>query len=115
MCFLLMVISAGCSKDDDSNDIGHKESCISGQTLLFKSESLGDYVCIVGLKMPQTDDQYNYIKVVVVSKDELPSRFYYDGMAIDFNIVEVKHIFPSHQPESQDYPTTYLCSIELCK
>lgn len=119
MCFLLMIGSAGCSNDDDSNDIGHKESCISGEIMLFKSDypydpSLKDYISIMRLNMPEGDEEYNYIKAIVVLKDELPSRFYYDGTVIDFNIVEVKSTFPP--VHTGDYPQTFfLCSIELCE
>ena len=116
MCFLLMVISAGCSKDDDSNDMSHKESCISGEISQFKSDnpSLEDYISIVRLNMPEGDKEYDYIKSVVVPKEELPSRFYQDGVVIDFNIVEVKSTFPPFQT-GLFTPTSFLCSIELCK
>ena len=119
MCFLLITGLAGCSKDDDSNDIDHKESCISGEIMLFKSDypydpGLKDYISIVRLNMPEGDDKYNYIKAVVVPKEDLPSRFYQDGVVIDFNIVEVKSTFPPFQT-GLFTPTSYLCSIELCK
>lgn len=116
LCFLLIIISAGCSSDDDSYDTIHKESCISGEIQLFKPLNPGieDYVSIVRLNMPEGDDKYNYIEAVVVPKDELPSRFYHDGVVVDFNIVEVKSPFPFVQ--TGDYPpTAFLCSIELCK
>ena len=119
MCFLLMIISAGCSKDDDSNTTSHKESCISGEIMLLKSDypynsGLKDYISIVRLIMPEGDDNYDYIKAVVVPKEELPSRFFYDGAVIDFNITEVKDIFP--QVDTGDHsPSVFLCSIELCK
>ena len=116
---MLAVGISSCNSDDDSNDIGHKESCISGEISQFKSDypydpGLKDYVSIVRLNMPEKDDKYDYIKAVVVLKDELPSRFYYDGAVIDFNIVEVKSTFPPAQ--TGDYPPmVFLCSIELCK
>ena len=119
MCFLLITGLAGCSKDDDSNDIDHKESCISGEIMLFKPDypydpGLKDYISIVRLNMPEGDDKYNYIKAVVVPKEDLPSRFYQDGVVIDFNIVEVKSPFPSLH--TGDYPqTVFICSIELCE
>lgn len=119
MCFVLIIGSAGCSNDDDSNDIGHKESCISGEIMLFKSDypydpGLKDYVSIVRLNMPEKDDKYDYIKAVVVLKDELPSRFYYDGAVIDFNIVEVKSTFPLVNT-GDNPPSVFLCSIKLCE
>lgn len=114
MCFLLMIGSAGCSNDDDSNEISHKESCVSGEIQLFINPSIEDYVSIVRLNMPEKDDKYDYIKAVVVPKDELPSRFYQDGVVIDFNIVEVKSTFPPFQT-GLFTPTSFLCSIELCK
>ena len=119
MCFLLMIISAGCSKDDDSNDMSHKESCISGEIMLLKSDypynpGLKDYISVIRLNMPEGDDKYNYIKAVVVPKEELPSRFYYDGAIIDFNIVEVKDMLPLVHTGDRT-PTAFLCSIELCK
>jgi hypothetical protein len=116
---VLIIISTGCSKDDDFNDIGHKDSCISGDIMLLKSSypynpGLEDYISIVRLNMPEGDDKYNYIKAVVVPKEELPSYFYYDGAVIDFNITEVKSRFPLVQ--TGDYPqTVFLCSIKLCK
>ena len=113
---LLIIISAGCSSDDDSNEISHKESCISGVISQFKSDNpdLKDYISILILNMPEGEEKYNNIKAVVVLKDELPSRFYYDGTVIDFNIVEVKSTFPPAQTGLYA-PTTFLCSIELCK
>ena len=114
MCFLLTIISAGCSKDDDSNENNKIESCISGEIQLFINSSIEDYVSIVRLNMHEGNEEYNYIKAVVVPKEELPSRFYQDGVVIDFNITEVKSTFPLFQT-GLFTPTSYLCSIELCK
>ena len=116
MCFLLMIGSAGCSNDDDSNDIGHKESCISGEISQFKSDNPGleDYVAIGRLNMPEGDDKYSYIKFVVVHKDDMPIHKYCDGDIIEFKIEEVKSTFPPAQT-GLFTPTSFLCSIELCK
>lgn len=96
--------------------MSHKESCISGEISQFNSDNPGreNFISIVRLNMPEGDDKYSYIKFVVVPKDELPSRFYQDGVVIDFNIVEVKSTFPPAQT-GLFTPTSFLCSIELCK
>ena len=36
MCFLLIIGFAECNKDDNSNNINHKESCLSGDASLYK-------------------------------------------------------------------------------
>lgn len=117
MCFLLTIGLAGCSKDEVSSVSNNQmESCISGEIQLFKSDNpdLENYVSIIRLNMPEKNDEYNYIKAVVVPKDELPDRFYHDGVAIDFNIVDVKSPFSLF--DTGDYPqTVFLCSIELCE
>lgn len=121
MCFLLTIISAGCSNNGESEIDPPKfrnntDSCISGEILLFKPLNPGieDYVSIVRLNMPEKDDKYDYIKAVVVPKDELPNKYHYDGVVVDFNIVEVKSTFPPVQTGLFD-PMSFLCSIKLCQ
>ena len=114
--FAMLMLAVGMSScsSDDSNDIGHNESCISGEIQLFINSSIEDYVSIVRLDMPKGNEEYNYIKTVVVPKEELPSRFYQNGVVVDFNITEVKSTFSPFQT-GLFTPTSYLCSIELCK
>ena len=116
MSAMLIGFSAGCSNDEDSNDVSNKESCITGEILLFKPLNPGieDYISIVRLNMPKNDDKYDYIKAVVIPKDELPVKYQHDGVVVDFNIVEVKSEFPPIQTGLFN-PTTFLCSIKLCQ
>lgn len=121
MCFLLIIISAGCSNNGESEIDPPKfrnntDSCISGEILLFKPLNPGieDYVSIMRLNMPENDDKYDYIKAVVIPKDELPVKYQHDGVVIDFNIIEIKSPFPLTQT-GLFTPTVFLCSIELCQ
>ena len=59
MCLLLIVIFAGCSKDDDSNDISHNESCISGDTSLYK-EILGEWELVKAIPEGNTFNGIDY-------------------------------------------------------
>lgn len=114
---LLIISSAGCSKDEVPNVLNNQmESCISGEIQLFRSDNpdLDNYVSIIRLNMPEGDDNYSFIKTVVVPKEELSSCYNHDGVVIDFNIVEIKSPFPPAQT-GLFTPTSFLCLIELCK
>lgn len=120
-----------CSSDEEVSSVssspesGEKkdsiesESCISGTIIIHEGdegdENVDNNVFIGYLTMPEGEkDKYNYIKTVVVPKDEFPFQYYQDGDIIDFNIVEVKSTFP---PIGTGLftPTAFLCSISLCK
>lgn len=103
---LTLGLFCACSNDDET-------SFISGSILLFDEEEIDDYVFIGKLTMPEGSG-YNYIKTVVIPKNEFPLQHYHEGEAIDFNIVEVKSQFPLIQTHLFT-PTAYLCSIKLCK
>lgn len=120
-----------CSSDEEVSSVspspesGEKkdsiesESCISGTIIIHEGdegdENVDNNVFIGYLTMPEGEkDKYNYIKTVVVPKDEFPFQYYQDGDIIDFNIVEVKSTFPPIGP-GLFTPTAFLCSISLCK
>ncbi|MBQ5982002.1 MAG: hypothetical protein IJL54_07545 [Prevotella sp.] len=59
LSFLLMIITAGCSNDDYSNAISHKDSCISGDALLYK-EIMGEWKLIKAIPDGNTLMGINY-------------------------------------------------------
>lgn len=105
------------SENDEKTDSTKLESYICGTIQFINHEELGNYVFINELRMPEGEDNYNYIETVVVSKDEFPLQQYQTGDVIYFIIVEVKSEFPPFRDAMHSYPPSkeYLCSIELHK
>lgn len=111
MGVLLILISFGCSKTEESdNHRINSDSCIFGT--IVDSDVNENFVLIKNLNMPE--EKYEYIRIVVVPKDEFPFHHYQIGDIIIFKIVDVKYAFPINEEEFSK-PMHYLCSIELCK
>lgn len=100
-----LVFTACSNSDSDESDI-LANYCISGK-IVGDDEEL---VFIRDLNMPAN---YNYIKTVVVPKDEFPLQQYQPGDIIDFKIVSIKSSYPADD-QGFDKPTQYVCSIVRC-
>lgn len=113
MCFLLTIISAGCSNDEDSNTPNNEsDSCISG-TIIY-NEEIDNIVLIKELNIPEGNYKYKNLGAIIIPKDEFPFQQYHTGDIISFKIVEVRYTFPFNHEEF-DKPIYYICSIKLCK
>ena len=131
---LLFVGIWGCSSDEPISDepIEYSDEmciteCITGTILDIEldKERLQDYdpefvkdskkyVFIEVVNMSKEDEQYDYIKAVVVPKKEFPLKQYQSGDIISFRIVEVKSTYPQNYI-GYNRCTAYICAIKLCK
>lgn len=59
MCFMLIIGFVGCNKDDDSNNLSYKESCISGDSSLYK-EIMGEWELVKAIPEGNTLNGIDY-------------------------------------------------------